>query len=96
MQPPDTVVHDANRQAEDLAIGSGFQRMITKAAVGLADPLDADLRMAASELLGLGEGRVAELSQGQREETFIDLGHDRQRRPASAEVWLSTWCVCAI
>ena len=55
--------------------------MITKAAVGLTDPLDADLRMAASELLGLGECRVAELSQRQRKETFIDLGHGRQRRP---------------
>jgi hypothetical protein len=55
-------VYDANRQAEDLTIGGGFQCMITKAAICLTDPLYANLRVAAPELLCLGEGGVAELS----------------------------------
>ena len=53
-------MYDTNRQPENLAVGSGFQRMITKAAVGLAYPLHPDLGMAAPQLLGLGEGGVAQ------------------------------------
>jgi hypothetical protein len=76
-------VYNANRQAEDLAIGGGFQGMITKTAMGLAYPLHANLRMAAPELRGLGEGGIAEFTQRQRKEPVIELGHGRQRNAVS-------------
>jgi hypothetical protein len=72
-------VYDPNRQAEHLTISGGFQHMITKAAVGRPQPLDANFRMAAAEFFGLGEGGVAERPQGQRKKPFIELGHARQR-----------------
>ena len=78
-EAPDTVVDDTNRQAEHLAIGGGFQHMITEAAVGLAQSLHADLRVAAPELFGLGEGGIAQRPQRQRKKPFIELGHARQR-----------------
>ena len=52
-ESPDAVVHDTDRQTEDLAVGCGLQGMITEAAVRLAHPLDADLGMSAAQLLAL-------------------------------------------
>jgi imidazole glycerol-phosphate synthase subunit HisF len=76
-------VNDPNRQAEHLTIGGGFQRMITEAAVGLAQPLHADLRVAAPEVLRFGEGGIAQRPQWQRKKPFIQLGHARQRNAVS-------------
>ena len=59
-EAPDTVVDDTNRQAEGLAIGCGFQYMITETAVGLAQPLHAEFGVSASQLCGLGEGGIAQ------------------------------------
>ena len=70
---------DTNRQAENLAIGCGFQHMITEAAVGLAQPLHADFCMSAPQLFCLGEGGIGQPTQRQRKKPFIELGHARQR-----------------
>ena len=51
--------------------------MITEAAVCRPDPLDANLGMAAAQLLGLRESCIAESLQWQRKEPVIELGHDR-------------------
>jgi hypothetical protein len=84
-------VDDPNRQAEHLTIGGGLQRVITEAAVGLAQPLDADFRMAAPEVLGFGEGGIAQRPQGQRKKALIELGHARQRNAVSNGSLRSSW-----
>ena len=49
-----------------------LQHTVAKASVGLPDPFDPDVGMAAAELGRLRQGRVSQLGVRQREETVVE------------------------
>ena len=77
-ETPHAIVHDADRQAEHLAIGGGLQRVVAERPKGLLQPLHPDLGVAAAEFLRPGQGRIAELSQGEVEKARIEVWHGGQ------------------
>ena len=65
---------DADREPEVLDVGGGLQDLVTRAQVLVAHALETEVGMGGAQLRGPGEGDLAEVAEGEREEGRIDLG----------------------
>ena len=65
---------DPDREPEVLGVGRALEHAVADAEVLVADPLEAEVGVAGSELAGPVEGDVAEVAVGERGEGRVEHG----------------------
>ena len=83
-EAPRPVVHHADREAEVLGVAGGLEDAVAGTEVLVAVAFEAEVRVARAELLGSGQGHVAEATVRQVGEGRVEPGRTHGRKPIEA------------
>ena len=72
-EPPGAAVDHAHREAEVLTVAGPLEDAVARGEVLVADPLEAEVGMADTQLPRAGQGGVPETAVGERDEGLVEL-----------------------